>query len=88
MSHDRISDLDPRGLIKDAYAMSTIGKAECRSVFLDWIMGLDQTNDLPDVMLRMRSHYGETYPNHPMTLLLDEGLNMSARPNRRRGRTR
>jgi len=38
---DDAHPLDPRGLIREAYRMKGLTKAGCRSIFLDWALGLD-----------------------------------------------
>ena len=36
---------DPKGLIREAYSIDGITKAECRSIFLDWALSLPLEND-------------------------------------------
>ena len=36
---------DPRGLIFEAYNLVTVSEAECRSIFLDWALGLEPKYD-------------------------------------------
>ena len=75
---------DRRGLIHEGFQMD-IGAAECRSIFLDWALGLkdgDPSAHLPSLL----AHYEPEYPNHPMTAVLREGLEASIRPPKRRGR--
>jgi hypothetical protein len=73
---------DPRGLIHEAYRMD-LGPADCRTVFLDWALGLDGAG--PAEIAALLAHYGPRHPAHPMTAVLREGLERAA-PARRRGR--
>lgn len=79
-------DIDPRGLIQEAYSMS-IGPAECRSIFLDWALGLTEGAGRAEV-IRLLDRYGPAHPDHPMTVVLREGAERSAapRPGHRRPR--
>ncbi len=79
-------DIDPRGLIQEAYRMA-IGPAECRSVFLDWALGLPSGVGHAEVA-RLLDRYGPTHPDHPMTAVLREGATPEAPTHRRRGRRR
>lgn len=79
-------DIDPRGLIREAYRM-TIGPAECRSIFLDWVIGLPEGAGLPEVA-RLLERYGPGNPDHPMTAVLREGVERAATPHARRSRRR
>lgn len=75
---------DPRGLIRESYRIEGITEGECRSIFLDWALGVDQgTPELIGVLL---AHYGDAAPDHPMTAVLRAGLKAAAQPRRRGGR--
>jgi hypothetical protein len=72
---------DPRGVIAEAYRMEGIGPAECRSVFLDWALGMaDARGAIPRLLQRHDA------PGHPMTVVLREGLEAPPEPRRRGGR--
>lgn len=75
--------LDPRGVIFEAYRMS-LGSGECRTIFLDWALGLPGPVR-PEDVAALLAHYGPRYPDHPMTAVLRAGLEPSPRPRRRRG---
>ena len=36
----RLDEADPKGLIRESYAIEGISDAECRSIFMDWAMSL------------------------------------------------
>ena len=36
---------DPKGLVREAFAMEGIGAPECRSIFLDWALGVPVERD-------------------------------------------
>lgn len=77
--------IDPRGLIFESYRIEGISLGECRSVFLDWALGIPDDADMADHLRQLLTHYGAPNPAHPMTGILREGLEQSAAPARRRG---
>jgi len=72
--NDLASQMDPRGLIRESYRMQGISAAECRSIFLDWVLGFEQDFDLAAAMTALLGEYGAEHPDHPMTQLLREGV--------------
>lgn len=78
-------DLDPRGLIREAYRMD-IGKPECRSIFLDWAIGLPDGAAPADYITALLDVYAKEAPTHPMTEVLTEGLAAPNQTGRRGGR--
>ena len=74
---------DPRGLIFEAYRIEGISVEECRSIFLDWVMGLQSDYDVMKEIKRMISIYANHNPNHPMNKVLEES---NQRPKPRRSR--
>lgn len=76
--------IDPRGLIYEAYRME-LGPAECRSIFLDWAIGVDGGAGEAEVR-QLLTRYGAAHPDHPMTAVLREGIEKQARPRGRRDR--
>ncbi len=81
-----LSEIDPRGLIADAYAIDGISEPECRSIFLDWAIGVPRDIEAAGLVPLLLAHYGEKDPDHPMSRVLAEGLGRSAAPARRGGR--
>jgi len=81
-----IGALDPRGLMREAYAIEGIVGPQCRSIYLDWALGLDPTHDATAATAALLAHYGPLWPDHPMTAVLREGVETvaRARPSRRR----
>jgi hypothetical protein len=77
-------DIDPRGLIHEAYRIEGIGPEDCRTIFFDWAVGLPE-GATPAHLRRLIAHYGPSHPDHPMTAVLNEGLSRSAEPPKRRG---
>lgn len=73
--------IDPRGLIFEAYRMQ-IGPEDCRAIFLDWALGLAAPVGAEQVA-QLLAHYGPRHPDHPMTAVLQAGLEPAA--GRRRG---
>ncbi|WGH80423.1 hypothetical protein [Jannaschia ovalis] len=58
---------DPKGLIREAYRIEGISPAECRSIFLDWALSVEDARAAIPRLLQGR-------PEHPMTDVLREGL--------------
>jgi hypothetical protein len=75
---------DPRGLIFEAYAME-IGPEDCRTIFLDWAIGLTAEPTAADIRALL-ARYAPGQPDHPMTAVLRAGLERAAPPTRRGGR--
>ena len=75
---------DPKGLVREAYAIPGITEPECRSIFLDWALSLPKDADpLPSVeALLERSGAG----GHPMTAVLQAARSAPPKPGRRGGR--
>ncbi|MHA3978705.1 hypothetical protein ACW9UR_13555 [Halovulum sp. GXIMD14794] len=78
-------DIDPRGLLFEAYRIEGIGAADCRTIFFDWALGLPVEVDAGEAVRQAHEHYAPQFPGHPMTEVLAEGL---ATPKKRRGRRR
>lgn len=77
--------IDPRGLIEEAYRME-IGPEECRTIFLDWALGLPEGAGAAEMAVLL-DHYAPGHPDHPMTAVLREGVERPApAPGRRRSR--
>ena len=77
---------DPRGLILESYRIEGITEAQCRSIFLDWALGITLGQDMIAKIEELLAHYEPANPDHPMTLVLREGLSKAAEPKRRGGR--
>lgn len=74
---------DPKGLMREAYAIEGIGLAECRTIFLDWALGADA--DPRGAVALLLARHGTEHPDHPMTRVLREALDPVARTGRRGG---
>jgi hypothetical protein len=80
-----LAEADPKGLVRESYAIEGITPGECRSIFLDWALSLP-TGRPVDVALRaVIAHYGAAV-DHPMTQVLQDGLAHADAPRRRGGR--
>jgi hypothetical protein len=81
--------IDPRGLIFESYRIDGIVTEECRSIFLDWALGLAIGTDMQAALQELADEYADRFPDHPMTAIIAEGLARAAVPTgRRRGRSR
>lgn len=76
---------DPKGLMRESYAIDGIGAGECRSIFLDWALSLAAGVDAREAMRALLVRYGEAEPGHPMTTVLRGGLADAGTAPRRRG---
>lgn len=76
---------DPKGLISEAYKLEGITDGECRSIFLDWALGVPIEKDTQAVIRKLLLLYEVAAPKHPMTATLREGLKTLASPRRRGG---
>ena len=76
--------LDPRGLIREAYRIDGIDASQCRSIFLDWALGVPAGADTKAQVEALLLQYAGEPPDHPMTLTLLAALK-DAGPARRRG---
>lgn len=86
---------DPKGLIREAYAIDGIGAGECRSILVDWALSLPAGVDPGAALRRLLARHAGAAPDHPMTRLLAEGAvappvaagRRGGRAARRRGET-
>ena len=76
---------DEKGLIFEAYNIENIDSSSCRVIFFDWLISLDQNINQGKAITDLLEAYSSSFPNHPMTELLIEGLkkNMGIRRKRR-----
>lgn len=76
---------DPKGLIYESYRIEGITKSECRTIFLDWALSLQDDQDARAVILQLLAQYEAEHKGHPMTEVLHEGRDSIAAPRRRGG---
>lgn len=76
---------DPKGLIREAYRIEGITLPECRSIFLDWALGLPMDRDQKQSLAELHAAYSVQDADHPMTQVLAEGLETAQAPKRRGG---
>jgi hypothetical protein len=78
---------DPKGLMKDAFSIEGILISECRSIFLDWVLGVPAERDVRDEVAVLVAHYAPLQdPAHPMMITLQAALEDTEGPRRRGGR--
>lgn len=75
---------DPKGLVREAYAIPGIGAPECRSIFLDWALSLPDGADPRAAVRALLDRHGKE--GHPMTAVLRAALSAPQAPRRRGGR--
>lgn len=76
---------DPKGLIREAYKIEGITPQECRSIFLDWALSLPVEQDQNAALRALAVQYAEDSAEHPMSLVLKEGLHNISTSGRRGG---
>ena len=77
---------DPKGLIREAYRIDGIGAGECRTIFLDWALGVPEGVEVKGVVQALLVEYADQPADHPMTQTLVAALDDSPAPRRRGGR--
>jgi len=84
---DRRDRIDPKGVIAESYRIAGIGAAECRSIFLDWVLSTDMPPGGPaSAIATLVARHAAANPDHPMTAVLQAGLRDAPRRGRRGGR--
>ena len=76
---------DPKGLIHEAYRIDGIDDGECRSIFVDWALSISRDDPRP-LIETLLARYADAPADHPMRLVLAEGLADGPPPRRRGGR--
>lgn len=85
----RVMDLtlaDPKGLVRESYAIDGIKEWECKSIFIDWALSLKVGVDPFEALRVLISHYALEREAHPMSVILAQALTAPASPKRRGGR--
>ncbi len=82
----QMADADPKGLIRESFAIDGITDGECRSIFIDWALSLGVAVDVPTALRAVIAHYAAALPAHPMSVVLNDGLATPEPPRRRGGR--
>ncbi|WP_341366318.1 hypothetical protein [Yoonia sp. BS5-3] len=77
---------DPKGLIRESFRMEGITAPECRTIFLDWALGLPQTADTGAAVTALLAAYADQPADHPMLATLRAALTDTAPAKRRGGR--
>ena len=81
-----LNEADPKGLVRESYAIEGITLGECRSIFMDWALSLPLDRATPDALAKLIAHYGDAAPDHPMTGVLRAALVTPQAPRRKGGR--
>ncbi|MBN2740853.1 MAG: hypothetical protein JXR35_08120 [Rhodobacteraceae bacterium] len=79
-----IKQADPKGLIRESYRIEGISLDECRSIFMDWALSLPVDADSQEAIRTVLLAY-EAPQDHPMSLVLAEGLDRVGEAPARRG---
>ena len=81
-----LDDIDKSELILESYRIDGIQPGECRSIFLDWALKLSSEIDQKAAINLLISVYALETPEHPMSIVLHDGLGVAASSGRRGGR--
>jgi len=77
---------DPMGLIFEAYRMDELSSTDCRTILLNWALGMPDGSEYTSSLAALHSIYCSEHPDHPMTAVIKEGLTNAANPKSVRGR--
>jgi hypothetical protein len=75
-----LSKADPKGLVRESYAIDGITLGECRSIFIDWALSVPVGVDTAEALRSVLAHYMPGNEDHPMTSVLTEALVAPAAP--------
>ena len=78
---------DPKGLIRESYAIAGITAGECRSIFMDWALSLAPETSVRGALAHLIAHYTPSNAGHPMNPVLTDGLGDPPLARRRGGRS-
>lgn len=78
--------MDPKGLIRESFAIEGISLPECRSILMDWALSLPDDMPPERAIRALLSRHQGAPRDHPMQQVLREGLNTPPAPRRRGGR--
>lgn len=77
--------LDPANVIREAYRIEGIDAGSCRTIFLDWALGLPDGADQKAAVQTLLAHHADEAAHHPMTVTLTQALAAAPRARRRGG---
>ncbi|MCU0801954.1 MAG: hypothetical protein MUD11_09275 [Rhodobacteraceae bacterium] len=80
------AEADPKGLIREAFAIEGITLGECRSILVDWALSLGANTTPAMAIPLLLDRYAGASADHPMTVTLRAGLSPAPAPRRRGGR--
>lgn len=77
--------LDRTKVIREAYRIEGIGLEDCRSIFLEWVLGLPDGMDGAEAAQTLLTHHADQPADHPMTQVLLQAAKGQAKARRRGG---
>lgn len=78
-------EVDPKGLVREAYRIEGITLGECRSIFMDWALSVS-ADDHRRLIATLLARYEPGAETHPMTEVLRAGMKAPPQARRRGGR--
>ena len=79
-------DYDNKNLISDSFKIDGITDVECRSIFFGWVLDTNNNLDINEAIITLYEKYALSYPNHPMTKVLLEGLSKNINKRKRKSK--
>lgn len=76
---------DPKNLIREAFRIDGITDGECRSILVDWALSI-AADDPRGLIADLLARHADAPDDHPMKIVLREGLAGQDTPRRRGGR--
>ena len=76
--------IDPTGVIRESFRIEGITLAECRTIFFNWALGVDE--DMQSAVRMLLQRYADMPYDHPMLAVLTEAKGTQHAPKRRGGR--
>ena len=80
-----LEEIDQTGLIRESYRIEAITDAECRSIFLDWLLKVPSDIPVPEAVRMLIDTYATSAPDHPMSRVLQDALRAPEQIGRRGG---
>lgn len=82
----KLEEADPKGLVRESYAIEGITEGECRSIFVDWALSMPIGRSTPEALAVLLATYATHHADHPMNAVLEAARATPETPRRRGGR--
>ncbi len=82
----KLEEADPKGLVRESYAIEGITEGECRSIFVDWALSMPLERSTSEALEMLLTTYAAVHAGHPMNPVLEAARAAPDTPRRRGGR--